>query len=114
MKRYIYRFRSWADAYDEINDIVDDHFKEGPEAIERLVDEFYKQHKDDPAVEKAYRRWCERNDEPEEESQILYVIKDRNGRQLSSPNPDDGELWDRVESMEARGRRGLSVVVYTP
>lgn len=43
----------------------------------------------------------------------LYVIKDRHGNQLSAPNPDDSELWDRVESMEARGRTGLSVVVYT-
>ena len=45
--------------------------------------------------------------------QVLYVIKDSHGNQLSSPNPDDDELWDRVSSMEARGRRGLSVVVYT-
>lgn len=43
---------------------------------------------------------------------ILYVIKDKNGNQLSAPNPDDSELWDRVESMEAHGRRGLSVVAY--
>lgn len=42
----------------------------------------------------------------------LYIIKDSKGNQLSAPNPDDSELWDRVESMEARGRRGLSVVVY--
>ena len=47
------------------------------------------------------------------EEPILYVIKDTQGNQLSRPNPDDNELWDRVESMEARGRRGLSVVVYT-
>lgn len=44
---------------------------------------------------------------------ILYVIRDSHGNQLSRPNPDDGELWDRVSSMEARGRTGLSVVVYT-
>lgn len=47
------------------------------------------------------------------EESILYVIKDAQGNQLSRPNPDDNELWDRVESMEARGRTGLSVVVYT-
>jgi hypothetical protein len=47
------------------------------------------------------------------ESPVLYVIKDSHGNQLSRPNPDDGELWDRVSAMEARGRRGLSVVVYT-
>ena len=45
---------------------------------------------------------------------ILYVIKDSHGNILSRPNEDDGELWDRVSSMEARGRRGLSVVVCTP
>lgn len=44
---------------------------------------------------------------------ILYVIRDSHGNQLSRPNPDDSELWDRVSSMEARGRKGLSVVVYT-
>lgn len=47
-----------------------------------------------------------------EAEEILYVIKDSHGNQLSAPNPDDSELWDRVESMEARGRTGLSVVVY--
>ena len=48
-----------------------------------------------------------------EAEEILYVIKDSHGNQLSRPNPDDDELWDRVASMEARGRRGLCVVVYT-
>lgn len=45
---------------------------------------------------------------------ILYVIKDRHGNILSSPNENDAELWDRVSSMESRGRRGLRVVVYIP
>ena len=44
---------------------------------------------------------------------VLYIIKDSHGNQLSAPNPNDDELWDRVEAMEARGRKGLSVVVYT-
>ena len=48
-----------------------------------------------------------------EAKEILYVIKDSHGNQLSNPNADDSELWDRVASMEARGRRGLRVVVYT-
>lgn len=47
------------------------------------------------------------------ENKPLYVIKDSHGNQLSAPNPDDEELWDRVASMEARGRRGLCVVAYT-
>lgn len=50
----------------------------------------------------------------EKKEPILYVIKDSHGNILSRPNEDDGELWDRVSSMEARGRRGLSVVVCTP
>ena len=46
-------------------------------------------------------------------SRILYIIVDmKSGRQLSEPNPDDQELWDRVEDMEAHGRRNLCVVVY--
>lgn len=48
-----------------------------------------------------------------EAEEILYVIKDSHGNQLSKPNADDSELWDRVASMEAHGRRGLCVVVYT-
>ena len=47
------------------------------------------------------------------ENQPLYIIRDSHGNQLSAPNPDDEELWDRVASMEARGRRGLCVVGYT-
>ena len=54
------------------------------------------------------------NDEAklDESTQPLYIIKDNKGNQLSAPNPDDGELWDRVASMEARGKTGLSVVAY--
>ena len=44
---------------------------------------------------------------------VLYVIKDKWGHQLSAPNPDDNELWDRVSNMEGRGRSGLCVVAYT-
>ena len=49
----------------------------------------------------------------DEAEEIRYVIKDSHGNQLSKPNADDSELWDRVASMEAHGRRGLCVVVYT-
>ena len=48
-----------------------------------------------------------------DKQEILYIIRDSKGNQLSAPNPDDEALWDRVASMEARGRRGLCVVVYT-
>ena len=49
----------------------------------------------------------------EDVKKIYYIIKDKHGNQLSAPNTDDGELWDRVAAMEERGRTGLSVVVYT-
>lgn len=48
-----------------------------------------------------------------EKKNVLYVIKDKWGHQLSSPNPNDNELWDRVSDMEGRGRSGLCVVAYT-
>lgn len=48
-----------------------------------------------------------------EKKNVLYVIKDKWGHQLSAPNPDDNELWDRVSDMEGRGRSGLCVVAYT-
>lgn len=47
-----------------------------------------------------------------EKKNVLYVIKDKWGHQLSAPNPDDNELWDRVSDMEGRGRSGLCVVAY--
>lgn len=50
----------------------------------------------------------------EKKAPILYVIKDSHGNILSRPNEDDDELWDRVSSMEARGKRGLCVVACTP
>ena len=124
LKRYIKsssEFRSWKDVYEEFNKISDKYFDGSQESMELTNDyvlDFYEEHKGDPSVEEAYRRWNEPGWEDEEEAEpdkeILYVIKDRNGRQLSSPNKDDGELWDRVSDMEARGMRGLSVVVYTP
>lgn len=46
-------------------------------------------------------------------NKVLYVIKDSYGNQLSAPSEDDYELWDRVAAMEARGKRGLRVVVYS-
>lgn len=54
------------------------------------------------------------NLKPSDKNQILYVIKDSHGNILSRPNEDDNELWDRVSSMEARGKRALCVVACTP
>lgn len=48
-----------------------------------------------------------------EDKEIFYIIKDRQGHQLSSPNSDDNELWDRVDSMDPYGKKGYRVVVYT-
>lgn len=67
--------------------------------------------KKSPAVSSVEESLKAKNQNEAEE--ILYVIKDSHGNQLSKPNADDSELWDRVASMEARGRRGLRVVVYT-
>ena len=51
--------------------------------------------------------------EPEKKQQpVRYVIKDRHGNQLSSPNENDGELWDRVADRDPDGRRGLHVVAH--
>lgn len=44
---------------------------------------------------------------------VYYVIMDKHGNQLSRPTKDDSELWDRVESRDPKGTRGLKVVVYT-
>ena len=49
----------------------------------------------------------------EDSNKPLYIIVDRHGNQLSSPNEDDSELLDRVESMDPYGRRGLRVIAYT-
>ena len=59
-----------------------------------------------------YRFTGELEESLNEAKEILYIIKDKNGKQLSAPSKDDSALWDRVEAMEARGREGLSVVVY--
>ena len=48
-----------------------------------------------------------------EDKEILYIIKDGHGHQLSRPNQDDNELWDRVDSMDPYGKKGYRVVVYT-
>lgn len=52
-------------------------------------------------------------DESKEEKEILYVIRDKHGNQLSRPIADDNELWDRVEDKDPYGKKGLRVVVYT-
>ena len=60
-------------------------------------------------------KYCKgyREAEKKEEPSVRYVIKDRHGNQMSSPNADDNELWDRVESRDPDGKRGLHVVAYT-
>lgn len=53
------------------------------------------------------------NESLKEDKEILYIIKDRQGNQLSRPNLDDNELWDRVDSMDPYGKKGYRVVAYT-
>lgn len=117
MKRVV---ASWTDAYNEFLAEVDRNWDKGPGEVENAVAAVMKKHIGDPDYEKAYERWCDENDidyelpqdDTSRSSKVLYVIRDSYGNQLSSPNPDDSELWDRVEAMESRGRRGLSVVAY--
>lgn len=115
----------WTEAYGKFQDAVEKFFPD-EEEIEHAVYTLYRANQDDPGYQEAYRRWCETfTDEDREDAglppyrpyreannQILYIIQDSHGNQLSAPNPDDSELWDRVASMEARGKRGLCVVAY--
>lgn len=117
---------TWNDAYSAFEEIVDKHELSEVEEINNEVTQLYQKHKGEPAWDEAYRRWNEFSDDERarceedlesidesKENRPLYIIKDSHGNQLSAPNPDDEELWDRVASMEARGRRGLCVVAYT-
>ena len=54
------------------------------------------------------KQWVE-----ESYKDVYYVIVDKHGNQLSRPTKDDSELWDRVESRDPKGTRGLKVIVYT-
>lgn len=104
---------SWQGPYDEFESIID---KFGPfdvENIEGAVKDLYMTHKGEPDWDEAYRRWNEGVIDNSKPSKSLFIIKDAQGNQLSAPNANDEELWDRVSSMEARGRKGLQVVVYT-
>lgn len=85
-------------------------YYKGDKEIKTFKDLWLKVSKDFPEEAKAE---VGSEVEVEEKKPVLYVIKGKNGEQLSAPNPDDGVLWDRVQSMEARGRKGLKVVVYT-
>lgn len=115
MKRVIKA--SWTEAYAQFQKIIDENWSKGPGEVEMAVKRFYLKHKGQPDYDEAYRRWLDEDyvDDDDDiivEPEILYVIEDSHGKQLSAPNKDDSLLWDRVESMEARGARGLSVVVY--
>lgn len=111
MKKYIRA--SWMAVYNLFDDIATKYMAT-PDRINDEVARMYRIHKGDPDYDEAYRRWCEDADIDADVPPALFVIKDNHGRQLSSPNPDSDELWDRVASMEARGRRGLCVVAYVP
>lgn len=101
----------WNDAYKYFTDISDKYFP-NTKKIESEVKKLYSEHKGDPCWDEAYRRWLDSPNE-EDDSEILYVIKDRHGNQLSSTSPNESALWKRVSSLEAKGRTGLSVVVYS-
>lgn len=106
----------WTDPYDEFESIIDKHGMFNVDAIMAEAEVLYNQHRGDPDWEEAYARWLANNGDDEEQvtvSKVLYVIKDKHGNQLSSPNEDDQELWDRVSARDPDGRKGLIVVAYT-
>lgn len=130
-------FESWADSLNKYEPQVEKKVKygiyivdpeNGPASDTDMPNEvFYAA--DDEDAKKYLMQWCDKNhvkhanvfplDDSIEEAlrsrkPVLYVIKDSHGNILSAPNVDDEELWDRVSSMEARGRRGLCVVAFTP
>lgn len=80
------------------NDDIDDYEDPDPRKIKKFLMRKYKA----PFGRKSNK-----------ENKPLYIIKDNHGNQLSAPSEDDYALWDRVAAMEARGKRGLSVVAYT-
>lgn len=90
-----FEFMNHADDYE---DDIDDYEDPDPRKIKRFLMHKYKA----PFGRKS-----------KDTKKTLYIIKDSHGNQLSAPNEDDYELWDRVAVMEARGKRGLSVVAYT-
>ena len=105
--------QDWRGPYDEFESIIDKYGMLEVDKIAADVDALYKMHKGEHAWDEAYRRWRGENGANAHASKPLYVIKDSKGNQLSSPNEDESELWDRVSSMEARGKRGLKVATYT-
>lgn len=86
------------DNFEIDNDDIEDYEDPDPRKIKSFLMHKYKA---------PFGRKSNKVDKP------LFVIQDKHGNQLSAPNEDDYELWDRVAAMEARGRRGLCVVAYT-
>lgn len=97
-------------------DTVEDYFCDRDEAIDDIVDDI--EHRPEELISKlndmdGSDKFINRiKDTREPKKPVMYVIKDKAGRQVSAPNPDDSELWSRVEAMEARGQKGLKVVAY--
>lgn len=103
----------WTDVFRKFVDISNDSSSESE--AEHRIDAIYSENEGDPDYELAMDKWLDAPYlyAPIESDKPLYVIRDKHGRQLSAPNHDDQELWDRVSDMEMRGKTGLSVVAYT-
>ena len=122
MKRYIKAATSWTDIYDQFNAIAEDCDYDPRKTADRVY-RYYIKHQGDPFYDEAYERWMDTDKDMGyakpirpvgSKRTVQFVIRDRAGNQLSAPSEDDDVLWDRVEDMEARGRRGLYVAVHVP
>lgn len=56
----------WQDIYELFQKITDRCFDEGPDMINKLVEEFFEEHKQDPLFQEAFHRWCDTEEDYEE------------------------------------------------
>lgn len=56
----------WQDIYELFQKITDRCFDEGPDMINKLVEEFFEEHKSDPLFQEAFHRWCDVEEDYEE------------------------------------------------
>lgn len=116
---YEEEYQSWTDVYENVFEDIVHNFFPDVQVIEKKVEEIYRKHEGEEAWDTAWEKWIEWVDEDKQEfdeeldDDVLYIIRDKQGNQLSDPNPNENELWDEVDEMEASGKRGLMVVTYT-
>lgn len=55
-------YTSWTDVYEKFNEIAETYNYDS-DVVEKKIDEFYLEHKDNGYVQEAYRRWCETSED---------------------------------------------------